>query len=341
MRAKAERPCRVDLKQVVGNSTTFRVRSWPEAFPIRPGTCEDTEVPARLLDGLREGRLQRPDGRTVAWSEWGPTDGLPVLRVPGTPGCRYSLRADLSPWRKRNLRMITTERPGFGASSRLPGRGFAEVADDLAAVLDQLQLDSVHVTGGSGSAPHELALAARHPARVRAMTIVVGAAPTTEEEEEKEVGLNREGRKLLRAGDVAGYRALLADARHALLADPISAFQQAMDNAPEADLVVMADPAWQESMKLSVVEALRPGVDGWVDEGLAISGDWNDVDLAAVRTSLTWWHAGSDANAPLSAARRLLERIPQVQLHLFGASEGHMAAFHREGEILDELLSRA
>ncbi len=297
-------------------------------------------MPVGLLDGLREGRLRRPDGRTVAWSEWGPTEGVPVLRVPGTPGCRYTLRADRSLWRKRNLRMITTERPGFGASTRLPGRGFAEVADDLAAVLDQLELDSVHVTGGSGSAPHELALAARHPTRVRAMTIVVGAAPTTEDEEELEVGLNREGRKLLRAGDVVGFRALLAEARDALLADTIPAFQQAMDNAPEADRAVMADPAWQESLKLSVVESLGPGVDGWVDEALAIAGNWDDVDRAAVRTSLTWWHAGSDANAPLSAARRLLDDIPHAQLQLFGAHEGHMAAFHREGEILDELLSR-
>jgi pimeloyl-ACP methyl ester carboxylesterase len=312
----------------------------PTPSVFAEGLCEKTEVAVGLLDGLREGRLQRPDGRTVAWSEWGPTDGVPLLRVPGTPGCRYSLRADRSPWRKRKLRIITTERPGFGASSRLPGRGFAEIADDLTAVLDQLELDSVHVTGGSGSAPHQLALAARHPTRVRAMTIVVGAAPTTEEEEEKEVGLNREGRKLLRAGDTAGYRALLAGAREALLADPISGFEQAMDNAPQADWAVMADPAWQESMKVSVFEALRPGVDGWVDEGLAISGDWNDIDLAAVRTSLTWWHAGADANAPLSAARRLLERIPHAQLQLFGAHEGHMAAFHREGEILDELLSR-
>jgi pimeloyl-ACP methyl ester carboxylesterase len=263
-----------------------------------------------------------------------------VLRVPGTPGCRYTVRADRSPWLKRNLRMVATERPGFGASTRLLGRGFAEVADDLAAVLDQLGLDSVHVTGGSGSAPHQLALAAHHPTRVRAMTIVVGAAPTTEEEEEQEVGLNREGRQLLRACDSAGYRRLLEGARDALLADPISAFQQLMDKAPQADRAVMADPAWQESLRLSVVEALGQGVDGWVDEGLALAGDWNDVDLAAVRTSLTWWHAGSDANAPLGAARRLLERIPQAQLQLFGADEGHMAAFHREGEILDELLSR-
>lgn len=105
-----------------------------------------------------------------------------MLRIPGTPGCRYSLRADRAPWTQRHLRVITTERPGFGASTRLPGRGFCEPADDLAAVLDHLRLGAVHVMGGSGSAPHQVAFAAQHPDRVRAMTVLVGAAPCTADE---------------------------------------------------------------------------------------------------------------------------------------------------------------
>jgi pimeloyl-ACP methyl ester carboxylesterase len=293
-----------------------------------------------VLEGIREGQLKRSDGRTLAWSEFGARDAVPMLRVPGTPGCRYSVRADRRPWEERGLRMITTERPGFGVSTPLPGRGFAEPADDLAAVLDELGIESVRVIGGSGSAPHQLAFAARHPSRVRAMTILVGAAPTTEEEEAREIGLNRQVHELLRSGDRAGVRRLLTETRDALLADPLAAFLGVMDKAPEADRVVMADPGWQENLVVSIREALHQGIEGWFDEALALSGDWGDVDLAAVRTSLTWWHAGSDANAPLSAAQRLLERIPQAQLRLFGDDEGHMASFHREAEILDELLAR-
>ncbi len=198
----------------------------------------------------------------------------------------------------------------------------------------------MHVIGSSGSAPHQLAFAARHPSRVRAMTILVGAAPTTEEEEDREIGQNRQARRLLRAGDLAGFRQLMTDSREALLADPLAAFREVMDKAPESDRLVTGDPGWQESLTVSIEEALRQGIDGWFDEGLAIAGDWQDVDLASVRTSLTWWHAGSDANAPLSAAQRLLEQIPHAQLRLFGAGEGHLASFHREGEILDELLAR-
>ena len=33
------------------------------------------------------------DGRVVAWTECGPADGVPVLRMPGMPGCRWTLRA--------------------------------------------------------------------------------------------------------------------------------------------------------------------------------------------------------------------------------------------------------
>jgi pimeloyl-ACP methyl ester carboxylesterase len=262
------------------------------------------------------------------------------LRVPGTPGSRYNLRADRSIWAERGLRVITTERPGFGASTRLPGRGFNEPADDLAAILDHVGLDTVHVIGGSGSAPHELALAARHPDRVRAMTILVGAAPVTEDEAAQEVGLNYEAYKLVRAGDDSGLRRLLAEVHTQMLADPLGAFTEIMAKAPPSDQEVMSDPGWQQSFVVSNGEARRQGVDGWADEGIALLTRWDEIDLSAVRTSLTWWHAAADANAPLSAARRLLERIPHAELRLFGEEEGHMAGYHREPEILDELLAR-
>lgn len=293
-----------------------------------------------MLEGVRDRSLVRPDGRSVAWSEVGDEDGLPLLRVPGTPGCRYSLRADRTPWRDRQLRVITTERPGFGASTRLPGRRFHEPADDLVAILDHLGLDHVHVIGGSGSAPHQLAFAARHPDRVRAMTILVGAAPVTEEEIDQTIGLNAQAHRLIRAGDREGLRALLEPVRSAMLADPIAGFRTVMDRAPDADRAVMADPQWQAAFAVANTEALRAGLEGWVDEAIALASPWEDIDLGAVRTSVTWWHGPRDANSPLSAARRVVEQLPDARLVLFEEEEGHLAAYHREGEILDELLAR-
>jgi pimeloyl-ACP methyl ester carboxylesterase len=294
-----------------------------------------------VLAGVRDFHLTRADGRVVAWSEWGHPDGFPLLRVPGTPGCRFSaLRGDRSPWTDRGLRVITTERPGFGASTRLPGRGFLEPADDIAAILDDLELEAVHMTGASGAAPHELAFAARHPERVRAMTVVAGAAPTTEEDEAEEISVRAEACHLVRTGDLTKLAQLLAELRSEVLRDPLASFRARMDKAPGPDRALMQDPNFQGSLVVGFKEALRLGADGWFDEAVALETKWGELDLTAMRTSLTWWHAGSDANAPLRAAQRLLAKIPHAQLRLFGDDEGHLAGYRREGEILDELLAR-
>ncbi len=299
-----------------------------------------TSNEAVLLPELREGRLTRPDGRVVAWTEWGEATDAPMLRVPGTPGCRYTVRADVSPWAERELRMVTTERPGFGASSRLEGRGFAEHADDLAAILDELGIERLPVIGGSGAAPHILACVSRPPDRVTAATILVGAAPLDNDEVGQMIGLNQTAHHLIRAGDVDGLRALLAEMRESFRADPLGGFRTVMAEAPPADQEVMNDPAWQAAFERAVVEALRPGVDGWADESMAITLPWNDIDVERAVCSITWWHGDGDRNAPLSAAQRLIARLPNARLELW-KDGGHFTGHHLEPQILDELLERS
>lgn len=292
------------------------------------------------MDDVHEGRLVRPDGRTVAWSESGDEQGRPMFRLPGTPGSRFSLRHDQTPWVERGLRVITVERPGFGASTRLPGRGFAEHADDLAAILDLLGIGSLPVYGGSGAAPHILAFAGRHPDRVSACTIGGGAAPLTDDEVRQQVDFNVTADGLARNGHVDALRVVLDEARAAILADPLAGFRAIMDTAPAADQEVMADPAWQAAFSLGIREALAPGVDGWVDEALAINGDWHDVDVAGVTSTVTWWHSTTDHNCPLSSAQRLVGRLAHARL-IVEEGGGHLQPPEGEAKILDELLARA
>jgi pimeloyl-ACP methyl ester carboxylesterase len=278
------------------------------------------------------------DGRTLAWHEWGARDGTPLLRLQGTPGSRLSRYPRLSLWERLGLRVIMADRPGYGASTRLPGRGLAVVADDLVELLDHLALARVPLMGGSGGGPHVLAMCARHPERVRAATVVVGAAPFEDDDVPLLVGLNAEAYGRIRDGGWDALYPLLAEHRDALLADPISAFRAAMAGAPESDREIMADPAWQRAFAQGASEALRPGAEGWTDETTAIFTAW-DIDPEDVAVHIVWWHGRHDANVPLQAAERVVARIPSVDLQVWDAA-GHLESYHREEQLLAGLMSR-
>jgi pimeloyl-ACP methyl ester carboxylesterase len=235
--------------------------------------------------------------------------------------------------------MITTERPGYGASTRLEGRGFAEHSDDMAAILDTLGIDALPVGGGSGASPHILDFAARHPERVSAATILVGAAPLEPDEAEAMIDLNALEYRLFHEGRFDELWQLTVDTRDQILADPLAGFRAAMESSTPADLAIIADPSWQRGFVVSIVEALREGPGGWYDEGLALEDDWG-VPFEQIETDITWWHSDGDRNAPLSAARRVVEALPNATLRVW-SDAGHLTPYHYEPEILDELITRA
>jgi len=106
---------------------------------------------------MSEGRLTLSDGRTLAWREYGPPDGRPLLRFQGMPGSRNSRHPHEESYDRFGVRVIVADRPGFGVSTRLEGRGISVVAADAVALLDHLGLDVVYVSGTSGGGPHALA----------------------------------------------------------------------------------------------------------------------------------------------------------------------------------------
>jgi pimeloyl-ACP methyl ester carboxylesterase len=286
---------------------------------------------------VTDGRLVLRDGRALAWKEYGPADGRPILNFQGTPGSRLSRHAHEDVYERFGVRLVVFDRPGYGESDRLPGRGVSVVADDAAQLLDQLGLDTVRAAGGSGGGPHVLAFAATHPERVEAVTVVVGLAPLEEEELAGLIQVNRDAWYAAREGWQALHD-LLAPMREEVLKDPLAGFKGLMDAAPPSDKAVMEDPDWQRVLVENVTEAFRPGAEGWVDEGMALNLDW-DFDVADVRCSVTWWHGDNDANGPLTPVRRLIDRMRGVDLRVW-TDAGHLEPYHRYDEILGELLAR-
>lgn len=293
------------------------------------------------MDEVSEGELTRPDGRVVAWTEFGNRDGVPMLRIPGTPASRWSLSPNRSLWLERNLWAIGTERPGFGRSTPLPGRGFVEHADDLVAILDHLGIERTHVIGGSGASPHILALCERHPERVIAAAISAGVAPMIEEDFDQMIPHNAEVFRLAAKGDRAALEEALIAVRDFLQADPDAAVSELWASAPEDDREILSDPNVLETLMRGSNEALARGIDGWVDEDLAFAGTWDDINPEAIESDIIWYHSAGDRNCPFTAAKRLVDRISSARLVEWPESVGHMYPIRQEPVMLDELLARS
>lgn len=289
-------------------------------------------------DGVayEDGRLQLSDGRTLAWRWWGESGWTPILRLQGTPGSRLLRNPNPAIQRDLGVRYLMADRPGFGGSTRLPGRGVAELSDDLAALLDHHQLGRVPVMGTSGGGPHALAVAAKHQARISAVSVIVGASPLMPDEASHLVGVNAEGFVAAERGWTDLQR-LLVMVRARLLGE--EGLGGVLSDAPPEDRAIMQDPAWQRIARANVGEALQQGAEGWTDESMALHHDW-DFDLEGVRATVTWWHGDNDMNAPLSAARRAAARLPSVDLRVWHG-EGHFASVVHEAEIVRELVSRS
>jgi pimeloyl-ACP methyl ester carboxylesterase len=288
-------------------------------------------------DGLayEDGILALRDGRELSWRWWGDQGATPVLRLQGTPGSRLYVNPDPSIQGELGVRYLMADRPGYGGSTRKPGRGVVDFADDLAELLDAHGLDRVPVMGTSGGGPHALAVAARRPDRISAVTVVAGSVPLEPGEVAGLIGVNAEGYALAEKG-WAELHEFLARVRERLLGD--EGMAGVLSDAPPSDRAIMQSPAWQRMSRASTQEALRQGAEGWTDESLALHADW-DFDLSDVEAGVTWWHGDDDKNGPISTARRATARLRHVDLRVWHG-EGHFASLVHDKAIVRDLLER-
>lgn len=126
-----------------------------------------------MTPGVHRTGLELPDGRVLGIHDVGPVDADVVLWHGGSP----NTGEPPGPWRGDGERWIGVDRPGYGRSTRLPGRRVADVATDVRAVLDHLGIDACRTVGHSGGASHALACATLLPDRVTHALCLSGLSP--------------------------------------------------------------------------------------------------------------------------------------------------------------------
>jgi pimeloyl-ACP methyl ester carboxylesterase len=282
-----------------------------------------------------------PDGRRLDVRVSGPDGGLPLVFHHGTPGARTPFRAIERAVHARGLRLVTTSRPGYGGSSPQPGRRVIDVAADSRCVLDALGADRCLVAGWSGGGPHALACAARL-AGVAGGLLIAGVAPYEAAGLDWMAGMGEENVvefSAALAGEDALRSSLLAAAEHlrgAAAADIVAALDTLL---PGVDRAVLADE-FGEDMAASFHEAVRAGVEGWLEDDIAFMTPWG-FDLAQITVPVSVWQGSADLMVPFAHGQWLASRVPGASVHLQDG-EGHLSiAIGALDRMLDELVGAA
>ena len=290
----------------------------------------------QLAPALHEGLpnlLLRPGGRRLAWTENGCRDGRPVLVLHGAPGCRLARYSDSKILEARGIRQISYDRPGYGASDPLPGRSIGDAAGDIEAMLDAAGVARVGIIGTSGGGPHALAVASLLASRATLVYCNVGVAPRQLLNEKFFEGMDPENIRRFKSAEQPRDRA-----HRELVADMDRILAAARDNPldmiggmrlPAADAAVMRRHA--ADIARTILEALRPGCWGYVDDLSAITRDWG-FDPRCARVPVIIEYGVQDVNVPASHGRWLADNIPGARVLVNQA--GHLSS---QSEMLHRL----
>jgi pimeloyl-ACP methyl ester carboxylesterase len=130
------------------------------------------ETVARVDD-----RVALPDGRWLAYAEFGDPNGRPVLCFHGTPGYRRNPWATDAELRSVGVRLIAPDRPGVGWSTPQPRRRLLDWPGDVERLADALGLERFGVVGFSNGGPHAAACAYQLGSRVSGTALVAPIPP--------------------------------------------------------------------------------------------------------------------------------------------------------------------
>lgn len=249
--------------------------------------------------------------------------GSPTLLLHGSgPGVSAwaNWRLAIAPL-SQSRRVIAPDLLGFGFTQRPTNEGYRldTWLSHILAFMDALDLDRVDLIGNSFGGALSLALAIRHPSRVRRL-VLMGSAGTPFT---ITPGLNA----------VWGYEPSI-EAMKELVG--IFAYDRSLvtDELAELRYKASIQPGFQEAYRCMFPVPRQQ----WVD---ALASDENELRVLPNDTLLI--HGREDRIIPLESSLRLLQLIPKAQLHVFGQC-GHWTQIehsHRFVHLVDSFLSEA
>jgi pimeloyl-ACP methyl ester carboxylesterase len=245
--------------------------------------------------------------------------GEPLLLIMGMSGTALHWRAAFLDLLRRDFEVFAYDHRGVGASTRLEGPlTIAQMADDAAALLRALDVDSVHVMGISmgGMVAQELALSS--PELVRTLTLGCtycggpGSALTGADVTQRlgEAMMSGDRARALRVGWEINVSATMA-----------------ADEEAAAEFIALGD---QRAVAVPVVLAQMQ----------AVLGHDTSARLPQLRMPTLVIHGTEDQMLPVQNGRLIASLIPGAELEIFDGV-GHMFFWERPERTAELVRARA
>jgi pimeloyl-ACP methyl ester carboxylesterase len=276
-----------------------------------------------------------PDGRNLAYAEYGVSGGKPVFYFHGGAGSRLEpAMLGGEELEKAGIRLIACDRPGMGRSDFQPGRGFRHWPADIVALAGSLGLVKFGVFGVSGGGGYVSACARLIPDRLSAAVIASGAGRM--DSPEARASLSIMGRLMwgLAARSVRLTGLLLNLTKPNVRGDVAKIRQRMMRTLPPEEAVIFEKPGRLEAFIASAEESMRQGVHGIAWDSHLCARPW-DFRLEEICFPVRLLHGEADLNVPVAVARKIAAAIPGCQA-TFYPGEGHFSTVMNH---LDEVFN--
>ncbi len=145
-------------------------------FPDCSGSWLDRCGEGRRDAGVT-GSVTLPDGRVLAYEEYGEPAGFPVLSFHGGMSSRLDAAPAHGAAVAAGVRLVSPDRPGMGLSTYQPERRLMDWPADVERLTAALDIDRFAVMGWSAGGPYAAVCAAKMGGRVTAAALLSSAVP--------------------------------------------------------------------------------------------------------------------------------------------------------------------
>jgi len=281
------------------------------------------------------GSVTLPDGRVLAFEEYGDASGFPVLSCHGG----LSSRLDAAPAHEaavaKGVRLISPDRPGVGLSTYQPGRRLLDWPADVERLTEGLGIGRFAVMGWSAGGPYAAVCAAKLPRRVRAAALLSSSVPLDVYGTQR--GLSFDDRVLLTLSQRAPWLASAVMKASIVHASNTRLLRAVLRAFPPADRSILTEWGTPDQALAFLREAVRQGTSGCVQDYRIFGDPWGFA-LDEIRVPVHIWEGSEDRTGPPDYREFLRRHIPGATVTVV-PGEGHLSLLpHQAPAIFDALL---